>query len=67
MPYDHFISYSRRGNQQDRITQIVGRILTDFAAFAGSQGWAHRLRNSPVFPCHSGMKMPIVSSWIRKH
>jgi len=35
MPYDLFISYSRRDNAQGRITQLVERIKTDFAAFAG--------------------------------
>lgn len=35
MPYDLFISYSRRDNQQGRITQLVDHIQTEFAAFAG--------------------------------
>jgi tetratricopeptide (TPR) repeat protein len=35
MPYDLFISYSRRDNEQDRITQLVERLQTDFVAFAG--------------------------------
>jgi len=35
MPYDLFISYSRRDNAQGRITQLVERIQADFAAFAG--------------------------------
>jgi hypothetical protein len=35
MPYDLFISYSRRDNEQGRITQLVARIQQDFAAFAG--------------------------------
>ena len=34
MPYDLFISYSRRDNEQGRITQLVERIKTDFASFA---------------------------------
>ena len=34
MPYDLFISYSRRDNEQGRITQLVERIKTDFAPFA---------------------------------
>lgn len=34
MPYDLFISYSRRDNDQGRITQLVERIKTDFAPFA---------------------------------
>jgi hypothetical protein len=34
MPYDLFISYSRRDNEQRRITQFVERIKTDFASFA---------------------------------
>ena len=34
MPYDLFISYSRRDNEQGRITQLVERIKTDFALFA---------------------------------
>lgn len=35
MPYDLFISYSRRDNQQNRITQFVERISRDFERFAG--------------------------------
>ena len=35
MPYDVFISYSRRDNEEGRITQLVERVETDFAAFAG--------------------------------
>jgi hypothetical protein len=34
MAYDLFISYSRRDNEQGRITQLVERIKTDFAPFA---------------------------------
>ena len=34
MPYDLFISYSRRDNEQGRITELVERIKTDFASFA---------------------------------
>ena len=34
MPYDLFVSYSRRDNEQGRITQLVERIKTDFASFA---------------------------------
>jgi hypothetical protein len=36
MPYDLFISYSRRDNEQGRITQLVERIKTDFAKAMGS-------------------------------
>src|SRR5260221_1500703 len=35
MPCDLFISYSRRDNERGRITKLVERIQTDFAAFAG--------------------------------
>jgi len=35
VPYDLFISYSRRDNAQGRVTQLVERIQADFAAFAG--------------------------------
>jgi hypothetical protein len=35
MSYDLFISYSRRDNQQSRVTELVERIQADFAAFAG--------------------------------
>ena len=35
MPYDIFISYSRRDNEHGRIEQLVARIESDFAAFAG--------------------------------
>src|ERR1039458_7862490 len=38
MPYDLFISYSRRDNEQGRITQLVERIKTDFANFEGNNG-----------------------------
>ena len=31
MPYDLFISYSRRDNQQGQIIQLVARIQADFA------------------------------------
>ena len=34
MPYDLFISCSRRDNEQGRITQLVERIKADFALFA---------------------------------
>ncbi|HAB18816.1 MAG TPA: toll/interleukin-1 receptor domain-containing protein [Verrucomicrobiota bacterium] len=34
MSYDLFISYSRRDNEQGRITQLVERINQDFARFA---------------------------------
>ena len=34
MAYDLFISYSRRDNEQGRITQLVERIKADFTAFA---------------------------------
>lgn len=37
MSYDLFISYSRRDNQQDRVTQLVDRIKQDFACFAGRE------------------------------
>ena len=35
MPYDLFISYSRRDNQSGRITEFVERIGRDFESFAG--------------------------------
>ena len=38
MPYDLFISYSRRDNEQGRITQLVERIKADFASFEGNNG-----------------------------
>lgn len=34
MPYDIFVSYSRRDNEQGRITQLVERIKQYFAPFA---------------------------------
>lgn len=57
MPYDLFISYSRRDNQQGRITELVERIKADFAPFAkrelvpffdqqeihGMQDWRQRI------------------------
>src|ERR1039457_6195914 len=57
MPYDLFISYSRRDNEQGRITQLVERIKTDFVPFAkrelvpffdqeeiaGMQDWRQRI------------------------
>ena len=35
MSYDLFVSYSRRDNEQGRISQFVDRIKADFAAFSG--------------------------------
>jgi tetratricopeptide (TPR) repeat protein len=35
MPYDLFISYARRDNEQGRVTQLVERIGRDFESFAG--------------------------------
>ena len=35
LPYDLFISYARRDNQDGRVTQLVERIQQDFTAFAG--------------------------------
>ena len=57
MPCDLFISYSRRDNEQGRITQLVERIKTDFTPFAkrelvpffdereipGMQDWRQRI------------------------
>ncbi len=57
MPYDLFISYSRRDNAHGRITQLVERIPADFAPFAkrelvpffdqqeivGMQDWRQRI------------------------
>ena len=34
MPYDIFISYSGRDNEQGRITQLIDDIKADFARFA---------------------------------
>ena len=38
MPYDLFISYSRRDNAPGRITELVECIKQDFASFEGMQG-----------------------------
>ena len=38
MPYDLFVSYSRRDNTEGRITQLVERIKADFANFEGNNG-----------------------------
>jgi len=38
MPYDLFISYSRRDNEHGRITQLVERIKADFASFEVNNG-----------------------------
>lgn len=35
MPYDLFVSYSRKDNREGRIAQLVERIEADFLAFAG--------------------------------
>src|SRR5271155_531403 len=57
MSFDLFISYSRRDNQQGRVTELVERIKQDFALFAkrdlvtffdleeihGMQDWRHRI------------------------
>jgi hypothetical protein len=38
VPYDLFISYSRRDNAQSRISELVECIKQDFASFEGMQG-----------------------------
>lgn len=38
MPFDLFISYSRRDNADGRITQLVERIKSDFTSFEGNNG-----------------------------
>ena len=38
MPYDLFISYSRRDNVQGRITELKTRIEDDYRQFTGGQG-----------------------------
>ena len=57
MSYDLFVSYSRRDNEQGRVTELVERIKADFDAFAGRplqpffdvsdihgmEDWAHRI------------------------
>ncbi len=35
MSYDLFVSYSRRDNEQGRVTELVERIKADFGAFSG--------------------------------
>src|SRR5437773_10469993 len=35
MPYDLFISYARRDDENGRVTQLVERISRDFESFAG--------------------------------
>ena len=35
MPYDLFISYARRDNNSNRVTELVERIRADFESFAG--------------------------------
>ena len=35
MPYDLFISYSRRDNQRGQVTALKAQIETSFRAFAG--------------------------------
>ena len=37
MPYDIFISYSRRDNAQGRVTELKERIEADYRAFAGEE------------------------------
>lgn len=37
MPFDLFISYSRRDNEQGRITPLVGRIHVECHALDGGQ------------------------------
>jgi PIN domain nuclease of toxin-antitoxin system len=41
MSYDLFISYTRRDNQDERITQLVKRIKQDFARMIAAQALAH--------------------------
>ena len=57
MPYDLFVSYSRRDNAQGRVTQLIERIKADFHDFAerelnpffdtyeinGMEDWRHRI------------------------
>lgn len=57
MPFDLFVSYSRRDNAQDRVSQLVEQIRTDYREFAGRelnpffdvaailgmQDWRHRI------------------------
>src|ERR1039457_1279829 len=66
MPYDLFISYSRRDNEQGRITQLVERIKADFAPFAkrelvpffdqqeihGMQDWRQRILLACLSPAY---------------
>jgi hypothetical protein len=35
MPYDLFISYARRDNENGHVPQLVERISRDFESFAG--------------------------------
>ena len=35
MPFDLFISYSRRDNENGRVSELVERISRDFESFAG--------------------------------
>ncbi len=37
MPYDVFISYSRKDNQNHRITELKDRIAADYLAFSDEQ------------------------------
>jgi len=37
MPYDIFISYSRRDNQTHRITELKERIEADYRTFSGEE------------------------------
>jgi len=37
MPYDLFISYSRRDNQQSRITELKEQIEADYREFSGEE------------------------------
>lgn len=37
MPYDLFISYSRKDNQNHRITELKDRIAADYLGFSGEE------------------------------
>ena len=37
MPYDLFISYSRKDNQNHRITELKDRIAADYLEFSGEE------------------------------
>ena len=53
MPYDLFISYSRRDNEQGRVTQLIERTSREFESFGGR----------PLMPFFDKQEMQGMEDW----